>query len=212
MRRQRARERDLIAADRAHEEAERRRIEAEQAAENGHVANLQDTVVTPTPEWLGKGEVMPYTPRGRDGTVKSVVTVRRRLYDAVKHLEGRGVLDEEQAQACRWYRDLHEASQMDRSAGIASYGETIRGDMLYGHLPLSEWIARARADLRGARATMPVGGQAAIDAVVINNLPLERAARATRVHRRIITVRLKTVASILANLRAVRDGANENAR
>jgi hypothetical protein len=211
-RQQRSREAALIAADRADERVEQLRIEAEQAALNGHVTKLQDTVVQPTPEWLAKGAVTTFTPRGRDGTVKSVVTVRRRIYNAVTHLEGRGVLDEQQALSCRWYQALYEEADTDRSAGIASYGENIHGFKLYGHLPLSERIARARTDLRGLHAVLPVGCEVVLKSVVINNLPLERAARVVGVHRRKVQQRLKTAADVIATVRSLRDRANENAR
>lgn len=196
-RRQREREAMLIASDNADERIEAMRIEAEQAAAEGKVANLQDTVVQPTAEWLAKGETVPYTPRTRDGTVKTVKTVRRRLFDSVKHLEGRGVLDEQEARACHWFRDIHEAAQIEGSSGVASYGESIRGDVIFGHLPTSEWAAQARREYRAAQRCLPVGSHAPFEAVVIRNLPLERAGRSVRKHKDYVRLMVKNAAAAI---------------
>lgn len=199
MRREQARVRLLIATDRADERAELSRIEAERKALEGHVANLQDTVVPPTREWLTKGDVESYTPRTRDGTVKTVTTVRRRLFDAVKHLQSRGAFDDRQAFACRWFRERYEAAQIERSAGVSGYGETIRGDALYGHLPSSEWSAIARSDYRMARAILPIGTEAAFSRVVLDNLPIDEAARAVRKRKGMTRMMVMDAATALAD-------------
>jgi hypothetical protein len=188
----------LAASDRADERIEELRAKAERDALLGKVANLQDTVVSPTPEWERHGPTEAYTPRGRDNTIKTVTTVRRRMFDAVKHLEARGALDDQQAFACRWFRDIYETAQIEQSAGISSYGETIRGDIIFGHLPTSEWGAQARRDYREAQSVLPSSTEAAFSKVSIDNMPIKDAARSIRRGKGIALMMVRDAASALA--------------
>lgn len=178
-------ERDRVAAllrrDGAEREAEERREIAVAQLENGEFANIEDTVVPPTPEWLDKaGTTVPYTPRGHDGTVRSVKSVRRLLITQPTYLLSHGVIDERQHSACIWYRDRYEAAEMEPAAAVASYGESVRGDPVYGHLPRTEWGAEARADYRWAADFIPVDMVDLFEAVVLHDVPITQVGKLTK--------------------------------
>lgn len=152
---ERARVEALLKRDAEDREREHRRVMARMQVENGEFANLDDTVIPPTPEWSAKAETVPYTPKGEDGTIRSVKTVRRLLISQIAYLYSHGTLDDDMFAACRWYKDRWEAAEMEPSAPVASYGESIRGDLVYGHLPRTQWAAEARADFRFAQRFIP---------------------------------------------------------
>ncbi|PZU59817.1 MAG: hypothetical protein DI547_04900 [Sphingobium sp.] len=156
---------------------ERRRAEAEIEVARGVFVNLDDTVVPPTPELLSKGDFVSYTPKGKDGTVRSVRTVRRRIVSMMVTLHSRGVLDDDQLQACKWYRDRYEAAQMEPRFGVSSYGESVRGDPLYGHMPRSQWAAEARSDFRWAQSFIPEDVRDTFELIVLQDRPMREAAR-----------------------------------
>lgn len=170
----------LLQRDAEEREQERRREMAVKQVENGEFANLHDTVMPPTPEQLAKGDFIPFTPRGEDGTVRSVRTVRRRVTSQLVILHSRGVLDDDLLAACKWYRDRYEAAQMDPAAGVGSYGASIRGDRIYGHLPSTEWAAEARADFRWAEAFIPTDVRAMFNLVILGDCAIQEAARVGR--------------------------------
>lgn len=161
-------------------ERERRRAIAVAQVASGEFANLDDTVVPPTAEQLEKGDFTSYTPRGEKGTVRSVRTVRRRLTSQLLTLHSRGVLDDDLLAACKWYRDRYEAAQMQSAAGVAGYGASIPGDRIYGHLPSTEWSAEARADFRWAACFVPADVRAMFDLVILQDRPIQEAARMGR--------------------------------
>jgi hypothetical protein len=171
----------LLKRDAHDREAERRRKIAVQQVESGEFANLDDTVVPPTPEQLSKGDFVPYTPKGLDDTVRTVKTVRRLLISQIAYLYSHGVLDDDLFAACRWYKDRYEAAEMEPSAPVASYGESVRGDGIYGHLPHTQWAAEARSDLRYAQGFIPPDVSRLFDAIVLEDQTLTLAARSSRV-------------------------------
>lgn len=170
----------LLRRDAEDAERERRRRIAVQQVEQGEFANLDDTVVPPTPEWSAKAETVPYTPKGEDGTIRSVKTVRRLHISQIAYLLSHGVLDDDLFAACRWYKDRYEAAQLEPSAPVASYGESVRGDVIYGHLPHTQWAAEARFDFRFAQTFIPSDVSRLFDAVVLEDRTLTDAARLAR--------------------------------
>lgn len=162
-------------------ERERRRAIAVAQVASGEFANLDDTVVPPTAEQLEKGEFTSYTPRGEQGTVRSVRTVRRVLISQISYLLSHGVLDDDTFAACRWYKDRYEAGEMEPTASVSGYGASVRGDPIYGHLPKSQWAAEARADFRYAQRFIPTDVQRLFDNIVLQDQTLSNAARSSRV-------------------------------
>lgn len=165
-------------------ERERRRAIAVAQVASGEFANLDDTVVPPTAEQLEKGEFTSYTPRGEKGTVRSVRTVRRLHITQITYLLSRGVLDEDLYRACRWYRDRFDAAQLAPGAGVQSYGDSVRGDRIYGHLPHSQWAAEARSDYRWASSFIPSNVCKLFDMVVLEDVTIGTAAMLTRCNYR----------------------------
>lgn len=170
----------MLQRDADDREADRLRAIAVAQVENGEFVNLDDTVMPPTREQLSKGDFVPYTPRGEEGTVRSVRTVRRRITSQLVILHSRGVLDDDQLSACKWYRDRYEAAQMEPAAGVGGYGASVRGDPVYGHLPSTEWAAEARADFRWAQAFIPDDVRAMFNLVILDDVPIQEAARKGR--------------------------------
>lgn len=177
------RERVRLMLERDAQDAERERLRdmAVKQVENGEFANLDDTVMPPTPELLTKGQFVPYTPKGLDDTVRSVRTVRRLLISQIAYLYSHGVLDDDTFAACRWYKDRYEAAALQPSAPVSSYGESVRGDRIYGHLPHSQWAAEARSDFRFAQGFVPADVARLFDYIVLQDQTLTDAARSARV-------------------------------
>lgn len=173
----------LLERDANDREAEYRRNIANAQVENGEFYNIDDTVLQPTPEWMDKaqvGGVRSYTPRGEDGTVRSVKTIRRILVTQPEYLHNHGVLDDGLFRACMWYRDRYEAAEMEPSAAVSGYGESVRGDPVYGHLPRTLWAAEARQDFRWARTFIPSDILKTFELVVLHDEGLVDAARIAR--------------------------------
>jgi hypothetical protein len=63
---------------------------------------------------------------------------------------------------------------------VARYGETVRGDPVYGHLPSTEWAAEAREDIRDARSFIPNDILPMFDAVVLEDIGMKDAAKLKR--------------------------------
>ncbi|EQA97290.1 hypothetical protein [Sphingobium sp. HDIP04] len=171
---------EILRRDREDAERERRRAVAEKQVESGEFANLDDTVVPPTPELLKTGAFVPYTPKGNNGTVRSVRTVRRLLISQIAYLYSHGVLDDDLFAACRWYKDRWDAAEMEPSAPVSSYGESIRGDLVYGHLPRSQWAAEARSDFRFANSFIPIEVVHVFDAIVLHDQTLRDVSKMIR--------------------------------
>ncbi len=179
---ERERVRRMLERDAEDRRAEEVRLDAERAVANGAYVRIVETTISPTPEWLGKGDVEPYVPRQHDRTIAEIRTVRRRYaIDQIAFLHGRGVIDDRQRQACLWYREKYEAGQVGPDGGaVASYGETVRAGPLYGHLPRTHSAAEARSEYRMAARSIPEPLIAVFEAVVIANVSLADVGRTIR--------------------------------
>lgn len=154
--------------------------------DSGIYINLADIVVPPTPEWLSKGDYETYTPRQPDKTVRSVRTVRRVLTPIIARLWKAGKIDDDMARACLWYRITHEM------AGIEGRWSTSRWrgpddipapsgvNMQAGHMPMTTAEADARLALRKAQKRIPTSQLKFFEKIVIDDIPLSRAARFAR--------------------------------
>lgn len=180
-----ARVQALIERDRKDREAEAARAKAEAEVAGGMMANVQDTVVSPTPEWLAKGNVQTFYPKQPDGTVREIKTVRRNSSSVVVKMFMRGDLDDEQLQACLWYQRVHDIAGMDGRAAASGWSMTggiqrSPGESGFGYVPSSEYIAEARDLYRGARNSITDFYLRFFEAVVVGNVPIRRATRFAR--------------------------------
>lgn len=167
----------LLEQDRANRENEDRRSVAQAMLECGDDSLVADTVIIPTPELLRTGDFIPYTPGRKNWTDRDVKTVRRLNISQITYLLSRGTLDDQLYSACKWYQERYEASQLAPKSAVANYGETVRGDPVYGHLPSSEWAAEARADFRWARRFINLEDLKYFEMVVLEDVPLTHAAK-----------------------------------
>lgn len=194
---ERARVADMLKRDAEERAADERRQLALEQIERGIDVNVADTVVAPTPELLRTGTFIPFTPGRKNWTDRDVKTVRRLSPSQISLLYGRGVLDDRTAKACLWYRDRYDAAQMEPKAPVASYGETVRGDAIYGHLPATEWAAEARRDIRWAREFIPADMLPMFEMVVCGDATLTEAAKAARLRFRNFSAAFKLCAERL---------------
>ena len=172
--------RELINDNRAYLDAERRRETALAELEIGLDVNIADAIVGPTPELLAKGTFISRKIAGEQWQDRTVEGVRRIEVSQITMLHGRGVLTDDSFRACKWYKDRYLAAEMEPSAPVAQYGETVRGDPVYGHLPSSEWAAEARSDVRYARGFIPGDILPFFEEVICHDLTMKDAARVAR--------------------------------
>jgi len=182
---ERRRVRELLNRDRADAARETARAEAEKAMAAGSFVNLADAVVEPTSEWLEKGEVQSFTPRSPDGTARSVSTVRRVQTPIVIRMHRSGKLSDEHVLSCVWYRNAFEFADLAGHSASSQWNpnSTIRRgaiDAGFGYVPASEAVAEARDEYRAARDMLPAASLRFFEAIVLDDLPLRRAARFAR--------------------------------
>lgn len=167
----------LIERDIVEREREARREQALKELEIGIDANIADTSIAPTPEQLKKGRFIRRKVAGEQWQDRAVDGYRRLQIMQITYLASRGVLNEKTYAACKWYRERYEAAQMEPSAPVAQYGETVRGDPIYGPLPRTEWAAEARTDIRWARGFIPDHLLPIFDLIVVKDDTIENLAR-----------------------------------
>lgn len=173
---------DMIRNDQINATKESDRSRAEYEVKTGVFVNLTDTVIEPTPEWLEKGDVQKFTPRQMDGTVRELSTVRRVVTPIVVRLHRAGSITDDQAAACIWYRNVAVLAGMEGRHASSQWNATSsirRGavDAGFGYVPASEAIAAARVAYREARDELPTFYLKFFEKIVLDDLPLRRAAR-----------------------------------
>lgn len=172
----------ILKMDRAEADAAERRQVAGLQVESGEFKNIEDTVVPPTPEWLAKNETIPFCPKPPHWTARSPKTVRKKAeVSALYVLHDRGVLDDQTFAAAMWYRGRYDAADFGPRYGIANYGETVRADPVYGHMPRSEWAALARSDYLWARRFIPADVLDTYEMVVLQDMSIRAASKKSRV-------------------------------
>lgn len=192
----------ILERDRADAARERMRQEAVIELAKGVFVNLSDTVLEPTPEWLGQGETKRYTPRQPDGTVREIATVRRVETPVVVRLHQSGKVTDEQAVACLWYQRIAAVAGMDGRCAASQWNatSTIRRGAVesgFGYVPAAVAVAEARDLFRKARAAMPANRLRFFDAVVLDDLPLMRACRFAQCDNSRASHRFRKVANAL---------------
>ncbi|MFC4255397.1 hypothetical protein GRI97_08160 [Altererythrobacter xixiisoli] len=183
--RERRRVFDMLARDKADRAREVARREAEQQVASGSFANLADTVIEPTPEWMAKGDTVPFTPKQPDGTVRVVRSVRRVVTPIVIRMWRAGRLGDDQARACIWYRECHDiaglvgrfsSTQLSDNSG----GSDRRSVGFAGHIPITSWEANARRMYREAKAQLPAEYIKFFEIIVLEDVAIGLATRFAR--------------------------------
>lgn len=194
-----ARVKAMLERDRIEARKERDRKAAELQVREGVYVNLSDTVVEPTPEWLEKGDVIGFTPKQPDGTVRQVRTVRRVVTPMIERLHRKGAIDETQAAACVWYRKMFERAGLEGRYSVSRAGSpnptsgTRKSGAVGGHIAMTLEEAEARQLWRDVRKHMTAFYIRYFDAVVVDDIPIYRAVRFARCRREKALHRLKQV-------------------
>jgi len=175
----------IIERDRADRQREIDRRVARSLVESGNYERITETVMEPTPEWLKKGDTMPFTPRQHDRTTRVFKTVRRVSTPIVLRMWKAGKLSDDHARACLWYRDRWESAGLDgrvKSSHLSLSGNTGGGSGGMGQAPMAihEREAIARREYRDARDAIAPVLLRMFEAVVLGNVPLRRTERFVR--------------------------------
>lgn len=178
------REQELIARDKAYAAEEMIRAAAEIKVREGVTAAIVETAIGPTPEWLAKGDTETYIPRQPDGTVAQVKTVRRVRTPIAARLNRKGRIDADELRACLWYRHMTELAGLEGRYTSTHYDNTPASSAVSrrqagfgGHIPTTENEAEARRYIRAARACIPAKRLKFFDKVILDDVPITRAAR-----------------------------------
>lgn len=201
---------EIIARDRADRLREHERRQATLEVSEGVFVNLADTAIEPTPEWMEKGDVRPFTPKQPDGTVRTLKTVRRVVVPIVVRMHRSGKITDDQASACIWYRSVAMLAGMEGKCASSQWNpnSTIRRgtvDAGFGYVPASEAIAVARDAYRKARNALPRFYIKFFEKIVLDDVPLRRAARFAKCGDHKAPRRFRDVAQALADYRERKD-------
>lgn len=170
----------LLEHDAKDREEERRRRIALADMEAGIDTNVGDALVRPTPEQLRDPAFITRKVAAKHWADGGAIGYRRMVTSQIVVLHSRGVLTDDTVRACKWYRDRWEIAGMEPSAPVAQYGETVRGDPDYGHLPHSLVVAEAKDDIRDARDFIPSDMLMMFENVICHDLTMKAAARSAR--------------------------------
>lgn len=169
---------DMLASDREYQAREITRAAAELEIREGVFVNVADAVVEPTPEWLGKGEVVGKTVRadGEGYHVRVVRTVRRVVTSQQLRAFRAGKLNELQCKACDWYSSMHERSGLEGQWGSWNVNDRVSGGA-GSRTAFSQDQVEAQDALRNARLLMPARFRKLFDLFVIDGTPMVRAKK-----------------------------------
>lgn len=200
-----ARVKAMLKRDRADASKERDRKAAELQVRDGVFVNLADTVIEPTPEWLRQGDVVAFTPKQPDGTVRKVSTVRRVVTPLIIRMWNAGKITDEQCAAALWYRATYEVAALEGRYSTSQWsatGSVQRSAKIIGfvgHVAMHQTEAEARDAFRTARNALPAFYLRFFEAVVLHDVPLRRAGRFARCPERKINHRFRMVIQQLAD-------------
>jgi hypothetical protein len=174
---------DMLARDKADAAAEQFRREAEVEFEAGKPVMMADAVVPPTREQLASGELVPYTPRQPDGTVREVRTHRRiQVYQAHRMLLW-GVIDHGGYADCKWYAALYETTGLAGAIKSIDYGREVFSAPQNRSL-FTEWQIDRQDEWRFVRRNIRSRHLRLLDQVVLLDVPIHSAVRAARAFHR----------------------------
>lgn len=193
----------IIQRDLADRREEIDRQVAQHEVEDGVYFNLTGAVMAPTPEWLAKHVTTRFVPKQPDDTVRVIETVRVVRTPIIARLWRSGKISDELARACLWYRMRHEQAGLEgrwsssqwRGPDDIPAGGSKGGT---GPMAMTEIEAEARQEFRLAHdALVPVKLRAFFDKIVLEDMPLRRAARFAKCRDERALKRFRTVAESL---------------
>lgn len=171
---------DMLERDASERAEEARRAIALADLEAGIETNVADALVKPTPEQLRDPAFITRKVPAKHWADGGLTGYRRMVTSQIVVLHSRGVLTDDTVKACKWYRDRWELAGLEPSAPVAQYGETVRGDPMYGHISHHERVTEARHDIRDARECIPSDMLALFEGVICHDMTMKEAARFAR--------------------------------
>jgi hypothetical protein len=159
-----------------YERAEQRLAQAQIAFENGNTACLDETIIPPTPELLAKGVFERFTADTVTGTARSAATVRRKLMSHVVNYYLSGLIDDQELSACRWYRDVYEATGLTGNIPSTDFTKEVFSAPQSRSM-FSDWQIDMQDMFRAAREQMTPRWLAFFDAVVLHDEAPQKSIR-----------------------------------
>lgn len=194
---EKARVANLVKQMSEYERAEIALFDAQAAFANGNTACLDETIIRPTPELLASGEFERFTADTIAGTVRSATTVRRKLMSHVEKYYLSGLIDLEGLTACRWYRDVYEATGLTGNIPSTDYSKEVFSSPESRSM-FSEWQIDMQDMFRFARSHMTARWVPFFEGMVLHDLAPKKALRLSRGNDKKVKVYFKdTVAELV---------------
>jgi hypothetical protein len=181
-----------------YERAEQRLAQAQIAFENGNTACLDETIIPPTPELLAKGIFERFTADTVAGTARSAATVRRKLMSHVVNYYLSGLIDDQELSACRWYRDVYEATGLTGNIPSTDYSKEVFSAPQSRSM-FSDWQIDMQDMFRAAREQMTARWLPFFDAMVLHDMAPKKALRYSRGDDKKVKVYFRDIAGELAS-------------
>lgn len=156
--------------------AERNRLDAVRAAENGDTTAMDYLKVEATPELLAKGRFETVQARLEHQHDIRTTTKRRVLVPRVVDLHLSGLIDIEQLSACRWYRDVWEAAGLMGNIPSTDYGKEVFAPPQSRDM-FTAWQFDALESYRFARQSITARYVTFFEAVILQDIGLQRAIK-----------------------------------
>lgn len=181
-RRERARVKAIIERDKADRMREIERAAAQLKMEDGKAVSLSDATIDPTPEWFQHGDTETFTPELPDGTVNVLKAHRRVLTPIVLRMLRADKIDSDQYRALKWYAECYEIAGLHGNIPIVQIGREVFGGGP-DRVLFTETQQQAQKLLRQVQSVITPHRVRFFEAVVIGNVPIERAAKFVRTRR-----------------------------
>ena len=177
----------ILDRDRADRLADHYRAEARIELASGNFANIGDSVEVPTREQFARAErsggFARFTPRGENGTSRTVTAYRRRDLPQVQRLVLSGAIDGDGLRNCIWYRNLVESAGLAGNIGSVDYGREVFSAP-HSRSAFSDAQVEKQDTLRRVKSLLPSTSCALLDQIVVSDVPLWRAVKASGLYTR----------------------------
>lgn len=180
--RENSRVKAMIERDRQDRMRDIARAAAEIELESGKTAYVKETVIEPTPEWFQHGDSQEFTVDVPDRTSIVLKTRRRVLTPIVLRMLKADKIDSDQYRALHWYAETYEAAGLLGSIPGVQLGREVFGGGP-DRVLFTEMQQVAQAQLRQAKSMITPHRVKFFEAVVIGNVPIERASKFVRTRR-----------------------------
>lgn len=177
-----ARIKTMIDRDKQDRMREIERAAAEIKVREGLVITAHETVIEPTPEWFQHGDSETFTPELPDGSVRDIRTVRRIRTPIILRMLRADKIDSDQYRALNWYSECYEAAGLLGAIPSVQIGREVFGGGP-DRVLFTEMQQQAQQALRQVKLVITPHRIRFFEAVVIGNVPIERAAKFVRTRR-----------------------------